>query len=148
MKQLAVIHTLMAVAAMQGAAWGSISCPRTLWHADQGNQISDPPITRRWLYPLSHSTEWQYWCCGVGWDFFACQSRRAASYTLLFELFAVIHQTISESVFGYAFVQMNITLYDSIIIIFPLLYESYSKKRDIDVFGSVISFIFHPLCWK
>ena len=41
------IHTLMAVAAMQGAdqhirrSWGSVSCPRTLQHADQGNRPSD-----------------------------------------------------------------------------------------------------------
>ena len=51
-------HTPMAVAAMQGAdhgsraVWGSISRPRTLWHADQGNRTSDLPITRCWLYPL------------------------------------------------------------------------------------------------
>ena len=34
-----------------GAVCGSISCPRTLWHADQGNRTSALPITRRWLYP-------------------------------------------------------------------------------------------------
>ena len=33
-----------------GAVWGSVSCPKTL-HADQGDQTSDLPITRRRLYP-------------------------------------------------------------------------------------------------
>ena len=33
-----------------GAVWGSLTCPRRLRHADQGNQTSDLPITRRWLY--------------------------------------------------------------------------------------------------
>ena len=28
--------------------WGSVSCPRTLQHADQGNRTSDHPITRHW----------------------------------------------------------------------------------------------------
>ena len=37
------------------AVWGSVSCPRTLWHADQGNQTSELPITRCWLYPCGHS---------------------------------------------------------------------------------------------
>ena len=31
--------------------WGSVSCPKTLWHADQGNWTSDPLIKRRWLFP-------------------------------------------------------------------------------------------------
>ena len=51
------ICTLMAVAAMQGAnqhtsgaVWGSVSCPKTLRHADQGNRTSDFPITWPWLY--------------------------------------------------------------------------------------------------
>ena len=30
---------------------GSVSCSRTLWHADQGNQTSDHPMIRRWLCP-------------------------------------------------------------------------------------------------
>ena len=33
-----------------GAVWGSASYPRTLWHTDQGNWTSNPPITRRQLY--------------------------------------------------------------------------------------------------
>ena len=48
------IHTLMVVAAMQrpsGAVWDSVTCPRTLWHADQGNWTSNLPLTRCWLYP-------------------------------------------------------------------------------------------------
>ena len=50
-------HILMAVAATQGAnqhigaVWGSVSCPRALWHADQGNRTSDLPITKGWLCP-------------------------------------------------------------------------------------------------
>ena len=36
-----------------GAVWGSVSCPRTLRHADQGNQTSGFPITRHWLYPCT-----------------------------------------------------------------------------------------------
>ena len=36
-----------------GAVWGSVSCPRTLWHADQGNQTSNLLIRRCWLYPTS-----------------------------------------------------------------------------------------------
>ena len=58
-KPLTIIHTyihaLMAVVVMQahqeqfGVQWGS--CPRTLWHVDQGNQTSDLPITRHWVYP-------------------------------------------------------------------------------------------------
>ena len=36
-----------------GAVLGSVSCPRTLQHADQGNRTSDLPITRHWLYPWS-----------------------------------------------------------------------------------------------
>ena len=45
------VHTLMTVAAMQGAdltsgaVGGSVSCPRTRWYADQGNRTSDLPIT-------------------------------------------------------------------------------------------------------
>ena len=38
-----------------GAVWGSISCPRTLQHRDEGSGTSDHPITRRWALPLSHS---------------------------------------------------------------------------------------------
>ena len=34
-----------------GAVWGSVSCPKTLRHADQGNQTSDLLITRHWLCP-------------------------------------------------------------------------------------------------
>ena len=34
-----------------GTVWGSVSCPRTRRHADQGNQTSDHPITGRWLCP-------------------------------------------------------------------------------------------------
>ena len=34
--------------------WGSVSCPRTLQQAVQRNGTSDLPITRLWLYPLSH----------------------------------------------------------------------------------------------
>ena len=34
-----------------GAVWGSVSCPRTLWHTDQGNQTNDLPIPRQWLFP-------------------------------------------------------------------------------------------------
>ena len=34
-----------------GAVWGSVSCPRTLWHADQWNRTSDLLIARRWLDP-------------------------------------------------------------------------------------------------
>ena len=34
-----------------GAVWGSISCPRTLRHADHGNWTSDLFIRRHWLYP-------------------------------------------------------------------------------------------------
>lgn len=29
---------------------GSVSCPRTLWHTEEGNRTSDLPITRYWLY--------------------------------------------------------------------------------------------------
>ena len=56
------IHTLMAVAAMQGAGQhirssvGFRNWPRTLRHADQGNRTSDLPNTRRWLYPWSTAT--------------------------------------------------------------------------------------------
>ena len=32
-----------------GAVWGSVSCPRPLRHADQGNQTSSHLITTRWL---------------------------------------------------------------------------------------------------
>ena len=52
------IHTLMVMAAMQcvsstsGAVWGSVSCPRTPQHADQGKRTSNRPITRNLLlYP-------------------------------------------------------------------------------------------------
>ena len=34
-----------------GAVWGSVSWPRTLRHADQGNPTRDLPITRCWLHP-------------------------------------------------------------------------------------------------
>ena len=46
----------MMQAAMRGAnqnigsSWHSLSCPRTLQHADQGNRTCDLLITRRWLY--------------------------------------------------------------------------------------------------
>ena len=33
-----------------GGVWGSVSCPRTLRHADQGARTSYLRITRRWLY--------------------------------------------------------------------------------------------------
>ena len=36
-----------------GAVWGSVSCPRTLWHADQGNWTCNLLPTR--LYPWVHS---------------------------------------------------------------------------------------------
>ena len=39
-----------------GAVWASASCPRTHWHANQGNRTSDLPSTRRWLYPSSTAT--------------------------------------------------------------------------------------------
>ena len=49
---LTVIHTLMAVAAStSGAVQGSVSCSRTLQHADQGNRTSNLLITKRWLCP-------------------------------------------------------------------------------------------------
>ena len=60
------IHTIMAVAAMQGAnlqirsSLVLVSCPRTLWHADQGNRPSDLLITWHWLYPWSTATQL---CC-------------------------------------------------------------------------------------
>ena len=40
-----------------GAVWGSISCPRTLRHADQGNWTSDFWIKRCWLYPWGRCLE-------------------------------------------------------------------------------------------
>ena len=39
-----------------GAIWGSVSCPRTLQHADQWNQTSDLQITRCWFYPWATAT--------------------------------------------------------------------------------------------
>ena len=39
---------------------GAVFCPRTLWHAEQGNQTSNLPITRRWLYPLRHCCQWWF----------------------------------------------------------------------------------------
>ena len=37
------------------AVWGSVSCPRTLWHADQGKRTSDLLITRHLINCL-------WWC--------------------------------------------------------------------------------------
>ena len=54
-KRLTVIHTFThrwrwlpckVPTSTSGAIWGSVSPLRTLWHADQGNQTSNPPITR------------------------------------------------------------------------------------------------------
>ena len=67
--QMTVIHTLLhwwwwlpckMATRTSGVVWGLVSCPRTLWHADQGNGTSDLPITRCWFYPwataaLSHT---------------------------------------------------------------------------------------------
>ena len=57
-KWLTVIHTFRqwwlpckVPTSTSGAAWGLVSCPRRLQHAVQGNQTSNPLITRRWLYP-------------------------------------------------------------------------------------------------
>ena len=47
---LSQTHTQMAVTA-SGAVGGSVSCPRTLRHAEQGNLTSDLLLTRCWLYP-------------------------------------------------------------------------------------------------
>ena len=39
------------------AVWSSVSCPRTLYHADQGNWTSDlRSFPRRWLYPWATAT--------------------------------------------------------------------------------------------
>ena len=49
---LKVIYTLMAVpTSTPGAVWGSVSCQRTLQHADRGKWTSDVQITRHWLCP-------------------------------------------------------------------------------------------------
>ena len=68
-KQLTVIHTFMhwwqwlpckVPTSTSGAVWGSVSSPRTLWHAHRGNRTSDLPITRHWLYPWATAAEdWQ-----------------------------------------------------------------------------------------
>ena len=47
LKRLTVIHTYT-----DGGFWGSVSWPRTISHADQGNWTSDLPI-RCWLHPLA-----------------------------------------------------------------------------------------------
>ena len=55
-KERTVIHAFMVLAAMKGVDQhikqfsGSVSCPRTHRHADQGNRTSDRLITRCWLY--------------------------------------------------------------------------------------------------
>ena len=38
-----------------GTVWSSVSCPRTLWHADQGNQKQRPSDNKTLALPLSHS---------------------------------------------------------------------------------------------
>ena len=38
-----------------GTVWSSVSCPRTLWHADQGNRNQQPSDKKTLLLPLSHS---------------------------------------------------------------------------------------------
>ena len=59
-KWFTVIHTFMhwwwwlpckVLTSTSGAVWGSVSCPRTLLHADQENRTSSLQIKRRWLYP-------------------------------------------------------------------------------------------------
>ena len=37
------------------AVWGSVSCSRTLWHAELGNRTSDVPITKCCLYPWARA---------------------------------------------------------------------------------------------
>ena len=64
-KRLTVIHTFInwwwwlpckVPTSTSGAMWASVSCPRTLRHADQGNQTNDLLITRRWLFPWITAT--------------------------------------------------------------------------------------------
>ena len=54
-KRLTVFHTLMAVAtSTSGAVWclfGSVFCPRTLQHADQGNWTNDLSINKTLTVP-------------------------------------------------------------------------------------------------
>ena len=55
--------------AHQEQLWGSVSCPRTLRHADQGNGTSDLLITRRWLYPHDFSlprSPFRFFLCLAG----------------------------------------------------------------------------------
>ena len=46
--------TLMVPTSTSGAVWGSVSCPETLGHADQGNWTCNLP--KRLFLLLSHST--------------------------------------------------------------------------------------------
>ena len=41
---------------------GSVSCPRTIWHAGQGKWTGDAPTTRCWLYPstMNYSVWWTF----------------------------------------------------------------------------------------
>ena len=59
-KQLTAFSTCKVsckvVTSTSGAVWGSVSWPRTPQHADQGNQTSNLPLTRRWLYPWATAT--------------------------------------------------------------------------------------------
>ena len=61
-KRLKVIHTYIhwwwqlpckVLTSTSGAVWSSVSCPKTLRHADQGNWTGDLLITRSRLYPWS-----------------------------------------------------------------------------------------------
>ena len=79
-KPLTVIHsyshTLMVLTSTPGAVWGSVSCSRTLRHADQGNWTSNLLMTRRWLNPWSTAITWAQ-CCPV-----RGQRKRELSFTL------------------------------------------------------------------
>ena len=81
------IHTLIVVAAMQlltstsGAGWGSVSCPRTLQHADQGNWTSGLQITKCWLYPWAPST----------WPRLISTHTNISLYSILIFYFSVFH---------------------------------------------------------
>ena len=44
-------HLWSMIRGARGSVWGSVSCPGTLWEANQGIWTSDLPVTRRWLYP-------------------------------------------------------------------------------------------------
>ena len=50
-------------ASTSGAVWGSVSCPRTLLYADQGNQ--QPPQNNMLAQPLSHSRSHVFLSCFV-----------------------------------------------------------------------------------